>query len=81
MLLSNVRIGPGSLVQSAILDEGVNIGSFCRIGSNGENLTVLEQHSVIPDYTHMGFGGNELVEVRANLFMDLREKVSLQAVE
>jgi hypothetical protein len=75
MLLDNVSIGPGSLIQSAILDEGTNVGGFCRIGSNEGNITLLEQKAVIPDYTYLGYSSQKLVEVTVDQFADIFERV------
>jgi glucose-1-phosphate adenylyltransferase len=60
IIMSNTTIGRYSVVDHSILDEEVEVGEFCHIGSLGSlirgerSITVVGRGAVIPSYTEMG---------------------------
>jgi ADP-glucose pyrophosphorylase len=60
VVMANTFIGYHSVINRCILDEGVNVDSFCYIGFEagplkGEgDITVLGKGVVVPSYTAIG---------------------------
>jgi glucose-1-phosphate adenylyltransferase len=60
VVMANTSIGYHSVVDSCILDEGVNIGKFCYLGFGGSllsgnsDVTVIGKDVVVPGHTAIG---------------------------
>jgi glucose-1-phosphate adenylyltransferase len=74
MLMSNVIVGYHSVVDSCIVDDGVNIGRFCHIGYGttlmpGDwDVTVVGSGATIPPYTYVGRNCKILPDVGSSDF-------------
>lgn len=74
VLMANSFVGGRATVDSCIVDEGVNIGRFCRVGFGAAlipgswEVTVLGAGAVIPPYTVIGRNCRVLPHVKPEDF-------------
>ena len=75
VLMPNTFIGYHSVVDTCIIDEGVNIGKLCYIGfgksplSGDRDITVLEKGVTVPSHTVIGRDSRVLPQADISIFI------------